>query len=152
MKEIDALLNETKVKIVKICVDYTNLWDRALAVYYEVQSGCFGIANVNSFKKLIESEQNEPPDYQKKESELTRIRLLKLLESTARDYRKKCYDSIYRNTHMNNLEPNQPWDCQKISNVVDAILVDFINTVAAEQGVDYGLCTKHLKRRKFKSV
>lgn len=75
-----------------------------------------------------------------------KIDLLKLLEDTARDYRKECILSIIRNKHMNDLEVKDGIRIKQRH--IDAILVDFINKVASEQGVDYGLHTSDLVKER----
>jgi len=72
---------------------------------------------------------------------LTKGKLCKLLENCLNDYRKQgVLKSIKQNKHMNN------YNGERISqNTIDAILVDFINYIAQEQGLDLGLYTKHLE-------
>lgn len=79
---------------------------------------------------------------------MTKKGLLNLLEKEAKEYRKETLVSIKRNNRMNNLTAA---DFKKIGTktfkrLADAVLVDFINYVAAGQGIDLGLYTKHLKR------
>ena len=69
---------------------------------------------------------------------MTKLELLKYLEKTAKEYRKDCSASIVRNRHMNKLDE----DCNVEQKIVDAILVDFINKIGVDQGVDYGLYTR----------
>ena len=71
---------------------------------------------------------------------MTKIDLLNLLTRNAKDYQKHAADSVIRNNHMNKL--NKESEINK--DVIDAILVDFINYVGAVQGVDYGLYTSDL--------
>jgi len=71
---------------------------------------------------------------------MTKIQLLEYLTRLAKDYRKDANESINRNKHMNNLKGNSQLDQDSI----DAILTDFINIVALDQKVDYGLYTKDL--------
>lgn len=73
---------------------------------------------------------------------MTKGELLKMLENCAKDYRKKCVDSIIRNKHMNDLSMDEETPSQEM---IDAILVDFINYVGLFQGLDYGLYTHYLK-------
>jgi hypothetical protein len=73
--------------------------------------------------------------------ELTRGDILKMLTATAQKYVPVARKSVVRNSHMNrysggvNAVP-QPF--------VEALVVDFINTVGVSIGVDYGLYTRHL--------
>lgn len=80
---------------------------------------------------------------------MTKKALLELLEKEAKEYRKTALDSIKRNKHMNNLTVA---DLKKIKReikyskrLIDAMLIDFINSVAIGQGIDLGLYTKHLR-------
>ena len=72
---------------------------------------------------------------------MKKLDLCKLLESSAKDYRLDCNDSVNNNCHMNELNVKQCIDQRNI----DAILVDFINFIANEQGIDLGLYVKDLK-------
>ena len=65
----------------------------------------------------------------------TKLDLLQYLEAAAKKYRKNAVKSVNRNCHMNDCEGkvNIP------QSIVDALLVDFINFVGVEQGVDFGL-------------
>jgi hypothetical protein len=72
---------------------------------------------------------------------MTKIELLSYLTAIVREYRKNCNKSINVNKHMNELNGKA-----KIKQkVIDAILVDFINYVGINQGVDYGLYTNDIK-------
>lgn len=82
---------------------------------------------------------------------MTKKDLLELLEKKAKNYREEALDSIERNNRMNNLTAA---DFKKIKGeikyskrLIDALLVDFINSVATGQGIDLGLYTKHLKKK-----
>lgn len=80
---------------------------------------------------------------------MTRKGLLRLLTEEAKKYRREAFLSIERNQRMNDLSERDlaklkedlPW----AQRVVDALLVDFINTVGVGQCIDYGLYVKHLK-------
>jgi hypothetical protein len=76
---------------------------------------------------------------------MTNGELLDLLESEARLYRKGARSSVRRNQHQNEV---------KVFGVrqemVDALLVDFINFIAVGMGGDLGLTSKHLRKRKKK--
>jgi hypothetical protein len=71
---------------------------------------------------------------------MTVIELLTKLKNSAIAYRNDgVVESITRNRHMNEYRG------EKLSQeTVDAILVDFINYVAMQHGVDYGLYTHDL--------
>ena len=72
---------------------------------------------------------------------MTKIGLLSMLKSCADDYVLQANESITRNCHMN--EFTSPSVIEQ--DAVDALIVDFINYVASEQGVDYGLRTCDLE-------
>lgn len=72
---------------------------------------------------------------------LTSGELLRLLTNFAKDYSKEGVKSVRQNSHMNQVNIKKDVN-QK---VVDATLVDFINFIAGQYGVDYGLYTKDLK-------
>lgn len=79
---------------------------------------------------------------------MTKRELLEYLERTAKEYRLGCRESVIRNSHMNDLGG----ECEVDQKVVDAILVDFINKVGADQWVDYGLYTKDLREERNAKV
>jgi hypothetical protein len=72
---------------------------------------------------------------------MTKLQLLEYLERIAKEYRTGCRDSLIRNSHMNDLKG----ECEVDQKVVDAILVDFVNMIGVDQGVDYGLYTRDIK-------
>lgn len=72
---------------------------------------------------------------------MTKLQLLEYLERIAKEYRTECRDSLIRNSHMNDLKG----ECEVDQKVVDAILVDFVNMIGVDQGVDYGLYTRDIK-------
>jgi len=72
---------------------------------------------------------------------LTKGELCNMLVDRANEYRSNgILKSLKRNNHMNNFS-----DKKLKQSTADAILVDFINYVAACQGMDLGLYTKHLE-------
>jgi hypothetical protein len=74
---------------------------------------------------------------------MTNDELYKLLENKAKTYRLTALSSIKRNKHMN--------DCKNpraSQNIIDALLVDFINYVALGQGLNLGLYTKDLRNER----
>lgn len=77
---------------------------------------------------------------------MKKIDLLKLVEGNIREYRQNANKSLRINGHMN----NQVMDGRENipQEVVDALLVDFLNYLGADQGVDYGMYTCHLKEDK----
>jgi hypothetical protein len=70
----------------------------------------------------------------------TRGDLLDYITKCAKDYRLECKESIIRNLHMNKLHESDYVE-QKY---IDAILVDFVNYIGANQCMDIGLHTKDL--------
>jgi len=71
---------------------------------------------------------------------MNRGELCNILIREAKDYKKEgVLESLTRNCHMND------YDGEDIKETtIDAILVDFINYVAAHQGMDLGLYTRYL--------
>ncbi len=70
---------------------------------------------------------------------MTRIELMEMLTECAKLYAPGAVASVKRNRHMN--------DCvdEDISVVVaEALVVDFVNFVGYQQGLDWGLYTKDL--------
>lgn len=97
----------------------------------------------------------------KKPEPLTKSDLLSLLTNSSIRLKRKWKKSLIVNDHMNDLtslakcgssyknEKNRiklsKWVDKHVPDEVwKAIIVDFINHVAAEQGIDYGLHTKHI--------
>lgn len=80
---------------------------------------------------------------------MTAKELIELLEVEAKKYRKDALKSIIRNAHTNELTRYDILKLEKhpdLSNTaIDAVLVDFINFVAKNQGRDWGLRVKRLK-------
>jgi len=74
--------------------------------------------------------------------EFTTGELLDLLYKDAEEYIKGSKVSILRNTHMNELTPktNIPQE------IIDAVVVDFINFVGGKRGCDVGMYTKYLRK------
>ena len=68
---------------------------------------------------------------------MKRGELLNYLTEMVVEYVPKCKDSIYRNTHMNELEVEE----DVTQTYIDAILVDFVNYVGTNQNLDWGLYT-----------
>ena len=73
----------------------------------------------------------------------TRGEMLDYITKCAKDYRLECKDSIIRNSHMNDLDKSDDISYIK-QECIDAILVDFVNYIGAEQCLDWGLYTKDL--------
>ncbi len=76
----------------------------------------------------------------------TRLDLLEYITKCAKDYRLECKDSITRNSHMNELNEYEfSGETKEIDQkYIDAILVDFVNYIGANQCLDWGLYTKYL--------
>lgn len=68
------------------------------------------------------------------------IELLDYLQKVAKEYSADAKASIIRNNHMNMINENEPPN----QIIIDAVLVDFINFIAAKNGVDYGFNTSDL--------
>ena len=69
--------------------------------------------------------------------------LMEMLCNYAKDYCPTAKESIIRNRHMNKLN-----GVEVSQNIIDALIVDFINFVGAMQNVDLGFYTKDLKKVK----
>ena len=67
--------------------------------------------------------------------------LLDTLEKILQKYHKESIKSIKRNSHMNGIRKNEKIDKRH----VDAVLVDFMNTIGLQYGVDYAMHTSDLK-------
>ena len=68
---------------------------------------------------------------------MTRIELLEMLTKRAKAFRAD-RDHFERNAHMHAIKEAPPQD------VVDAVLVGFINDIGIMQGVDYALYARDL--------
>lgn len=101
-------------------------------------------------------EKNKRSKTEKSEANVfTKGNLLKLVERVARDCHSQMLDSMVQNRHMNELTEK---DIRKIrrhpkyyQRLVDAILVNFVNTAGADQGLDWGFYVKHLKKSQPKT-
>jgi len=69
--------------------------------------------------------------------------LLKYLDDRASEYCRISKASLARSIHMNNLKKSEVAKIHQ--DVIEAIIVDFVNFIGSQQGLDYGLYTKHLK-------
>lgn len=72
---------------------------------------------------------------------MTTIEVLTRLTDLAKQYVQQGDESVLRNTHMNELTKHDRI-CQPH---IEAIIVDFINYVGVNNGVDYALYTKDMK-------
>lgn len=71
---------------------------------------------------------------------MTALQLLNLLTEYAKEYRTNCPNSLIRNNHMHDYKGTKP-----SLTLVDAILTDFINGLAAQKyGIDYALYSSDL--------
>lgn len=70
---------------------------------------------------------------------MTSLENLNRLVKEAKIYRLKANDSLARNRHMH--------ECDALisQEKIDALLTDFINTIAMHHGVDFGLYSSDLK-------
>jgi len=75
---------------------------------------------------------------------MTKIELLKLIKNAAISYSEIANTSIHNNNHMNNIATNIKIE----QNIIDAILVDFINYIGVKQGIDYAMYTSDLHRER----
>ncbi len=75
---------------------------------------------------------------------MTKGELMNMLERIARETHLDMNESIRRNNHMNVVKENEPDVPQHI---IDAILCQYINDVATQQGMDLGLYTHYLYKK-----
>lgn len=68
------------------------------------------------------------------------IEMLKKTTEYAKKYRNEAQQSLERNNHMNQIEDGE----QVQQRIVDAVLVDFINYIGMNHGIDYGIYSKDL--------
>jgi len=73
---------------------------------------------------------------------MTRGELLDLLTVYAKDYHINAAETIARNDHMNNLK-----GVPVHTDVIDAVLVDFINYIGVKNCIDYALYTSDLTKK-----
>lgn len=67
--------------------------------------------------------------------------LLRYLDQCVCEYHIEAAASVARNSHMNRLQGQLvPQD------IIDAVLVDFVNWVGTHQGIDYAMYTRDLKK------
>ena len=71
---------------------------------------------------------------------MTKGELMKMLVKYAKGYAPDCLESIKHNSHMNEYRGKVI-----TQNIIDAIIVDFVNFIGYEQGLDLGLYTRDLK-------
>ena len=74
----------------------------------------------------------------------TKKDLMDLLERNIREYRLKANESLRKNHHMNDNVMDGREDIPR--EVIDALLVDFLNYVGNYQGLDTGMYVEHLRR------
>lgn len=70
---------------------------------------------------------------------MTKIEFLEILTKRAKDYRKLT-DSISRNKHLTGMSE------QPSARMIDAVLVDFINQIGIQMGIDYALSVDDLDK------
>ena len=66
-----------------------------------------------------------------------------LMQSLKRYHADSVKSSMIRNLHMSACDPKSIRDAS--DDVLDAVLVDFVNYVCSRQGIDLALYTKDLK-------
>ncbi len=70
------------------------------------------------------------------------LEMLNLSKNYADRYSKDAQVSLVRNNHMNDIKSDELID----QRVIDAVLVDFINFIAAKHCIDYALYTSDLRK------
>jgi len=74
---------------------------------------------------------------------MNKIEILTFISDHIKVYRKDAKASMFRNKHMNDLTGEEDIS----QDVIDAILIDFVNFIGVNQGVDYGIYTSDLKAK-----
>ena len=74
---------------------------------------------------------------------MKQLELLQLLTKYAKEYHQKGTDSLERNRHMH----QDRWPDSIRQTTIDAVLVDYINFIAANYYIDYALYTKDLQNQ-----
>lgn len=72
---------------------------------------------------------------------MNNIELLNKLNKSAQKYRVNAQSTLERNNHMSDIEPGEKVQ----QRIIDAVLVDFINSIAMDSCIDYALYTDDLK-------
>lgn len=67
--------------------------------------------------------------------------LMDELDGILQAYHAGAVDSVKRNRHMNEIREDEVVD----KRIVDAVLVDFMNRIAAQYCIDYAMYTRDLK-------
>ena len=78
----------------------------------------------------------------------TKSDLMIYLTRMAMEYSPKCKESVKQNQHMNLVIEEDVDIALGDDNIVEAVLVDFVNYIGNNQGLDWGLYTKHLHEEK----
>jgi hypothetical protein len=68
--------------------------------------------------------------------------LLEEIHGILQAYHSDCVESLLRNRHMNDLKEGEKLDKRHL----DAVLVDFMNRIGAQYGVDYAMYASDLKK------
>ena len=93
-------------------------------------------------KQSFKSHETLPPTF-------TVGDMLNLLTDKAKIFHKETLELVKRNRHMNDLSEKDFARLKRrkklTQRLIEAVLVEFINEIGAEQNVDYGLYTKGLK-------
>ena len=72
------------------------------------------------------------------------IEMLEITKKHADKYSEEAKASLVRNNHMNEIKKDEDID----QRVIDAVLVDFINFIGTQHGIDYALYTSDLRNPK----
>lgn len=76
---------------------------------------------------------------------MNRGEYVEILINSAREYKKGAQESLIRNNHMNDIKDGELIE----QRIIDAVIVDYINFVAATMCMDLGLYTKDLNEIKI---
>lgn len=74
---------------------------------------------------------------------MTSLDIINIIKTFADNYRVDASKSIIRNCHMHNYKTIGEIE----QDLIDAVLVDFINYMAFKHGIDYGLYSSDLKSK-----
>lgn len=112
----------------------------AISLFDEYASGKDWVGTIQNISDVLVLADSTLTDQPKN---ISRLSFIKHVEEIARKYIPKALDSVFRNSHMNEMMPRRE-DVIVNQLFVDAIMVDFINYVGNEMGVDYGMYTSDL--------
>lgn len=84
------------------------------------------------------------PELTSKPRGISKIQFIEHVNESMERYREDAPQSLVRNNHMNKIRKSEIVS----QRIIDAVLVDFVNFIAGEMGVDYGMYTRNLGNEK----